>query len=237
METKETGCLVCAAPLEYRQERAPRACALCGKQADSDAACSAGHFVCDQCHRLGALDVIEQVCRASPGTDPVALANQLMKSPTVHMHGPEHHFLVPAVLLSTYCNAAGRSAERETLIAEARRRSDAVLGGFCGYWGACGAAVGVGIFFSLATGATPLSTKEWRLSNEATARVLTQVAKLGGPRCCKRDTFVCLEGAAALAQETLGVSLAPAERIVCRFSARNRECLKNDCPFFPAKGA
>ncbi|HEY3445695.1 MAG TPA: DUF5714 domain-containing protein [Myxococcales bacterium] len=231
---QKSGCLICGSALAYSQERSARTCALCGQPASSDAACTAGHFVCDGCHKKGALDVIESVCRASAETNPVALANQLMRSPTFHMHGPEHHFLVPAVLLTSFCNAAGRTAEKEKMLQEARRRSDAVLGGFCGFWGACGAAVGVGIFFSVATGATPLSTKEWRLSNEATARVLTEVARLGGPRCCKRDTFVSLEGAAKLAGEALGVSLAPAGKIVCRFSAQNRECLKQACPFFPA---
>lgn len=230
---KKSGCLICGAALEYRQERSAQACALCGQEARSDAACAAGHFVCDGCHKKGALDVIESVCRASAETDPVTLANQLMKSPTFHMHGPEHHFLVPAVLLTALCNASNRAAEKPKMLAEARRRSDAVLGGFCGFWGACGAAVGVGIFFSVATGATPLSTREWRLSNEATSKVLAQVAKLGGPRCCKRDTFVSLEGAAAISGEALGVALAPAGKIVCRFSAQNRECLKQDCPFFP----
>ncbi|MGC4113945.1 MAG: DUF5714 domain-containing protein [Myxococcales bacterium] len=228
----KSGCLVCGAALEYAQERSARTCALCDLEATADASCAAGHFVCDRCHKKGALDVIESVCRASAETDPIALANQLMKSPSFHMHGPEHHFLVPAVLLTATCNASNRAADKEKLLKEARRRSDAVLGGFCGFWGACGAAVGVGIFFSVATGATPLSTKEWRLSNEATARVLSQVAKLGGPRCCKRDTFVSLEGAAALTREALGIELAPAGKIVCRFSAQNRECLKTECPYF-----
>lgn len=230
---QKSGCLICGAALEYSQERASRSCTLCGQPATSDAACAAGHFVCDACHKKGALEVIEAVCIASAEKDPVALANQLMKSPTFHMHGPEHHFLVPAVLLTALCNASGRVGEKPRMLAEARKRSDAVLGGFCGFWGACGAAVGVGIFFSIATGATPLSTQEWRTSNTATAQVLSEIAKLGGPRCCKRDSFVSLQGAAALCKEALGVELAPAGKVVCRFSAQNRECLKKDCPFFP----
>ncbi len=32
----------------------------------------------------------------------MALAIRLMRLPAVKMHGPEHHFLVPAVLLAAY---------------------------------------------------------------------------------------------------------------------------------------
>lgn len=233
METKSDGCLVCGEALAYAQTRVPRECALCGESKASDATCARGHFVCDACHRTGAVDVIEKVCRASRDRDPVALANALMRSPAVHMHGPEHHFLVPAALLTTWCNVGEREHEKAKLLAEARRRAEAVVGGFCGFWGACGAAVGVGIFFSLATGATPLSTKAWQVANDATARVLSRIAQLGGPRCCKRDSFVALEGAAILANDVLGVSLAPQQAVRCAFSARNRECLKLACPYFP----
>jgi hypothetical protein len=32
------------------------------------------------------------------------MALNLMKNPQIKMHGPEHHFLVPAVLLAAYYN-------------------------------------------------------------------------------------------------------------------------------------
>ncbi|VUT25840.1 MAG: hypothetical protein MOIL_01256 [Candidatus Methanolliviera sp. GoM_oil] len=56
------------------------------------------------------------------------------------------------------------------------------LGGFCGYHGDCGAAVGTGIFISLITDATPLSKHEWKLSNLMTAKSLLSIANHGGPR-------------------------------------------------------
>ncbi len=62
------------------------------------------------------------------------------------MHGPEHHFLVPAVLLASYYDKPAFSEERASKIKEARRRAKAVLGGFCDSHGNCGAAVGVGIY-------------------------------------------------------------------------------------------
>ena len=75
------------------------------------------------------------------------------------MHGPEHHFLIPAVLLSAFYNVSGEPGEKEKKIKQARKRAENVLGGFCGFYGDCGAAVGTGIFVSVITGATPLSQK------------------------------------------------------------------------------
>ena len=63
------GCLVCGASLQYQQQPSPRACALCGRQADSEAACSGGYFVCDQCHlpgqELGDLTARRGIARAA----------------------------------------------------------------------------------------------------------------------------------------------------------------------------
>jgi hypothetical protein len=95
--------------------------------------------------------------------DPFELAKIIMNNVKVPMHGPEHHFIIPAVLLAAYYNVKGDLSEKRRKIKEARRRSSNVLGGFCGFYGDCGAAVGTGIFMSLITESTPLSVAEWRL--------------------------------------------------------------------------
>jgi len=94
-----------------------------------------GHFVCDRCHRLGADDAIQQYCTATSETDPVRIAITLMQNPTVHMHGPEHHFLVPAVLLAAYCNVTGQKEKKAKLIATARERAAIIPGGACWLYG------------------------------------------------------------------------------------------------------
>ncbi len=224
------GCLVCGAALEYAAVAAAVRCEYCGTTGESPVRCRDGHFVCDACHAAPARDVIERTCAASDSTDPVALATQLMRHPSVKLHGPEHHFLVPAVLVTAWCNARGDAPARPRLVAEARRRSDAVAGGFCGFQGACGAGVGVGIFVSLATGATPLARESWGLANRATGRALTVIGGLGGPRCCKRTTWLSLLTGVRLAREALGVKLegrGPA----CEWSDVNAECLEEACPF------
>ena len=101
--------------------------------------------------------------------------------------------MVGAVLLTAYKNCGGyeerggREAFEEAL-EEMRARGSEYPGGACGLWGCCGAAVSTGIFMSIITKATPLTGNSWRLSNEMTSRALGAVARLGGPRCCKRDS-------------------------------------------------
>jgi hypothetical protein len=227
------GCLVCGVELAYAGAASAATCVLCGVHEQSAVRCQDGHFVCDACHSGEAKDVIERACLGHAGRDPVALATALMRHPAVKMHGPEHHFLVPAVLLATWSNASV-SPDRKGLLAEARRRSDAVVGGSCGYNGACGSGVGVGIFASLATGATPRSTgTAWGKANRATAGALQVIGGVGGPRCCKRTSWLALLSGIRFAREELGVAL-DGRGPRCAFHVRNDDCLERDCPFYPA---
>jgi hypothetical protein len=165
----------------------------------------------------------------------VEIARIIMNSEQVAMHGPEHHFIVSAVLLTAYYNLKRDSKEKGRQIREARARASNVLGGFCGFYGDCGAAVGTGIFMSLVTGATPLSKSEWGLSNMVTARSLLSIAEHGGPRCCKRTTFLSIIQAVNFSRERLNVEMPVDENIKCDYNALNAECLANDCPFYSEK--
>ena len=226
------GCLVCGADLVYHGQARTLSCVLCREEFHAHAACANGHFICDTCHGLPALDLIERTCRASAETDPLRLADTLMKNPAVKMHGPEHHFLVPAVLITAFSSVHGDERKEERL-ATARKRAEDVKGGFCGFHGTCGAAMGAGIACSVLTGATPLAREEWRLANLMTAACLTAIGEAGGPRCCKRDTFLALLAGREFLNRHLGAGLPVGRRPVCSFSGNNRECLGTDCPFFP----
>jgi hypothetical protein len=175
--------------------------------------------------------MIEKVCIHSESTKPVQLAISLMNAPTVAMHGPEHHFLVPAVLLTTYYNQKNARKEKERKIRIARQRAENVLGGFCGFYGACGAGIGTGIFISLVTDSSPLSREAWGLSNKMTGESLRCIGALGGPRCCKRDTFMSLKTARKFLKQNLETILDVPDTIICEFSDFNQECLEENCPF------
>jgi hypothetical protein len=154
-----------------------------------------------------------------------------MKAPSVSMHGPEHHFLVPAVLLTAHYNQAGNPHEKEKKIKVARGRAENVLGGFCGFYGACGAGIGTGIFISLITNSTPLSRQTWGMANQMTAESLRCIGALGGPRCCKRDTFMALKTAKKFAKQRFQIALDVPDTITCEFNEFNHECLEESCPF------
>jgi hypothetical protein len=115
-----TGCLICGSDLVYEKQPRERACSICGEKQSTIVACTAGHFVCDRCHSLGALDLIEQFCRTTALEDPLAIACVLMRNPAIKMHGPEHHSLVPAVLLTTYYNHRQASEKKVRALPQAR---------------------------------------------------------------------------------------------------------------------
>ncbi len=226
----ESGCLVCGGELVYLAASEPMTCALCGAVRASPARCAAGHYACDACHAAPARDVIERACAASDERDPIALAVRLMRQPSVKMHGPEHHFLVPAVLLAAWSNARGEPGLRASRVAEARRRAEPVLGSFCGIQGACGAGIGAGIFVAIASGSTPLRGPERGLSNRMTARALDVISRTEGARCCKRESFLAILAAARFARAHLGADL-PARGPACEWTGSNRECAGDACPF------
>jgi uncharacterized protein DUF5714 len=232
MEEHRSGCLVCGRSLEYLRQAEPMTCARCGAVHASAARCEGGHFVCDACHSRSAKDAIERFCLATESTDPLEIARTLMRLPELALHGPEHHFLVAGALAAAHANARETPAEKARLLGEARRRSEPVAGGFCGFQGACGAAVGVGIYVSLATGATPLATEGWALANGATAKALGALARVGGPRCCKRTSFLALLAAVQYARAHLGVEMGGRGE-ACEHSELNAECIRTRCPFYP----
>jgi hypothetical protein len=229
----KNNCLICGAELKYTSAYRPVTCALCKQKFDTNVQCLQGHYVCDACHSLPASDFIARFCITSELTDPVKQAIMVMRNELIAMHGPEHHFLVPAVLLSAYYNVTDNQPIKEEKIKIAQKRAANVLGGFCGFYGDCGAAVGVGIFISVMTGATPLSINEWRLSNLATGRSLITIAENGGPRCCKRNTMLALQGAIEFVKEQFGVTLPVNGTIRCEFTGLNKQCIKEKCKFYP----
>ncbi len=100
----------------------------------------------------------------------------------------------------------------------------------CGFWGACGAGVSAGMFVSIVTGSTPLAKDEWGLSNKMTSSALGAIGEVGGPRCCKRDSYISIIKAVEFSKEHLGVEMELGE-VKCVHSTQNNQCIKERCPF------
>jgi hypothetical protein len=171
-------------------------------------------------------------CLASKEIEPYELMLELMALPTVAMHGPEHHILLPVALLTALCNATGRT-DLAPLLEEANKRSLQVPGGACGAWGICGAAIGAGIFSSIVLKSSPLAEKSWELSGQLTAKCADSISKQGGPRCCKRDCYTAILEAIVYCNEQFDVNFT-LPNIICHFFANNKSCKMNECRFFPS---
>ncbi len=221
-------CLVCGAPLTYLEKDELMECAVCHKKDSSKTICKNGHYVCNDCHTNG-IDALIGVCLAEDSKNPIEIVRKLMALPFCHMHGPEHHIIVGSALLTSYKNAGGEIELKKSL-AEMQSRGKKVPGGACGYWGACGAGISAGMFVSIVTDSTPLKNKEWGLSNQMTSNALGAIASLGGPRCCKRNSYTAIIQAVEFAKMHLGVDME-LDKIKCSHSNENNQCIKERCPF------
>ena len=228
----KTGCLICGLELTYLSADGKLRCEYCGKTFDADVCCINNHYICDRCHSLEPNGLIEQYCRTTQLKDPHRIAITLMKNPLINMHGPEHHFLVPAALLAAWYNKHKNTVLKDAAIITARRRAEDLKGGVCGSLGACGAAIGTGIFISLITGATPLSREEWRLANLMTSESLKVIAENGGPRCCKRNSFLAIDAVISYLKTHFATELAVDNKIICEFAILNPECLGEECCYY-----
>ncbi|HJJ31677.1 MAG TPA: DUF5714 domain-containing protein [Methanocorpusculum sp.] len=230
----ENGCILCGDEIIYLDSAKKQTCAVCGKEFESNAVCRMGHYVCDTCHSEAAYAVIKYVCLSSTSKNPVEIMEEIIKSPAVHVHGPEYHVIVSSVLLTAYHNAGGK-LDLESALTAAKMRGMKIIGGFCGLAGACGAGIASGIFLSIALKTNPLSEKNWGLGMQLTSACLGEIGKCGGPRCCRRDSLTSIKTTAEFVKKEFGIGMELPEKIVCRHSADNHECLKEKCPYFPTK--
>ncbi len=228
MREKED-CGICGTPLRYCTEPVPMDCQYCGQKHDALIYCPNHHYVCDTCHKGQASEIALKVLRASDSKDPMALFEKIVAHPSVSMHGPEHHAIVAAVIVSAARNS-GHSIPFKA-VESALRRGEKVPGGWCGFYGACGAAIGVGAAVSVLTEATPLTGKPRTLALRATSEALAGIAD-DDPRCCKRAGRKAIEAAIGYLDQHLGIALSKGDDTDCTHSHRNKECPGERCPYF-----
>lgn len=161
------------------------------------------------------------------------MLTRLMDMEGLPIHCPYHHFIMPAALLTQ--TAVLENTDEgifEKWLETAEERAKTVPAGFCGECGTCGSAVGVGIFLSVYTGATPKTMESWQHVNEATGISLLKIAKYPGPRCCKRTSFLAADAGVDYINEHYGIGLTKDDKPKCTYHSRNAECLEKVCPFY-----
>ncbi len=221
-------CLICKAPLEYLNEDIQMECVVCHKKEPSKTRCAGGHYVCNECHTKG-IDSVFGVCLTETSKNPIDILNKMMKLPFCHMHGPEHHIMVGAALLTAYKNTGG-NINLEKALTEMKNRGQSVPGGACGFWGACGAGISTGMFISIISDSTPLANEPFGFSNKMTAKSLEAIGTVGGPRCCKRDAYLSVLSAIDFVKEHFGIEMEKT-KVACEFSPKNNQCIGKRCPF------
>jgi hypothetical protein len=222
-------CGVCARPLVYSTESVAKKCAICGKEEKTNIYCPEGHYICDVCHSKAAIEVLKQVLAATKSTDPAEIIEQVMAHPSVPMHGPEHHAIVPAAIIAAVRNTG--YPVTAGAIEKAIERASKVPGGWCGLYGDCGAAVGTGIAVSVLTNATPLTGKERSLALGATSFALSRMLD-SQPRCCKRASRTAVDAAVDYLNDKLGIRLEKSRGVSCTYTVRNQQCAKAECPYY-----
>jgi len=234
-ETKDcdhfTDCMICGAELIYSETSSLETCYICGKKSMTNALCSQGHYICDGCHSYSSYAPIYAYLRESLEKDPIKLFEDVIRMPKVHMHGPEHHFIIPLVLLTAFRNCGGKLNYDSSML-EAYKRASQAPGGICGNWGVCGAAAGAGIYASIILGSNPLNKEVWPVPQKLASDILARLSGIGGPRCCKRTGRVAIQMAAKFTSQLCGVEIKTGHAS-CGYFLRNRECIKEDCPYYP----
>lgn len=222
-------CVICGEPLEYLEKDIVMECVICHRKEYSKIRCSHGHYVCNDCHMRG-LNQIIGLCMENTSDDPLEILAEMMAQPFSHIQGPEHHVMVGASLLTAYRNAGGEIDLRPALV-EMMRRGKSVPGGICGFWGTCGAGIGASTFASIVFGTTPMSDESLKLGFKLNAKIIDEIGELGGPRCCKRSSFISILKGIDFAEEHLGVKMKRSD-VNCTFSGPNMACIGERCPFF-----
>lgn len=220
-------CVVCGA--ELIQVNTEAICTFCGQKTPARYLCVAGHHICEECQLADWPQVVERVCEGSHDTDPVSIANLIMKHPMSVMHSPQHHIMVTAAVLAAMRNK-GLHPLNPGRIASAIERTKGIPLASCGTRGECGAAICVGTLVSILTGATYQKDHERSLALQASAEALIAIAQAGGPRCCKQSVYLSLETASIVLKRELDIDLPVMPH--CEFSARNEECKKEWCQYY-----
>lgn len=221
-------CPICGFELIESEKLA--VCSFCGTTEEADYICPNGHYQCEDCRLSTQTEIIERVCLNTKQTNPIEIANLIMKHPTFNQYGVEHHELVAPVVLAAIRNANGADVSNGKIKAAIKRGSKIPYGA-CGTMGTCGACVSAGIAVGIITGSNYLKDKERNLTLKTTATALLKLTELGGPRCCKFSTYASILSAWEIAQSNLQLNL-PEFTVKCNFQGKLKECHLDKCPYY-----
>lgn len=229
----KSGCMICGKPLTILSDPKVLSCHYCGKEERVECCCEDGHFVCDQCHIHAAADIIENVCLTTKERDVIKILKTLRAHPDFPTHGPHHHPMVPGILLAAYRNNGGPISDEQ--IITGIKRGTLIPGASCSFFGVDGAAVGVGVAFSVILGATPFAGVNRQQVQKIVIRVAAKIAENPFARCCQRECWTALKEAEAIAEELTPYAIPAEEELVCDQFRSADHCSGAKCPLMPRR--
>lgn len=103
-------------------------------------------------------ELIIAECMKTGSTNPYEIFHTIAQKDYVRIHGPEHHVLDGACILTALYNAGGKidlNHALQKLMNEGLR----MPGAACGLWGVCGAVTSIGAALAIIDATGPLSTE------------------------------------------------------------------------------
>ena len=169
--------------------------------------------------------------REEKSTDPGRIFRSMAGRDYISMHGPEHHVLDGACILTAYANAGG-DIDLEEGLRQLFEEGLKMPGAMCGLWGVCGAVPSIGAALAIIDETGPLSTDgTWGEHMSFTAKAIGALGSVNGPRCCKRDAMLAFKYGVEYVNDHYAAGLEYEEQ-QCEFSEMNAQCIGQRCPFF-----
>jgi hypothetical protein len=170
------------------------------------------------------------ICLTTPETDMIALLQEIRGHPAIPLHGPEHHMLVPGVILAAYRNLGGEVSPEMLRTALRRGRSGARR--LVRLHRGLRRRAGCGHRLQPAPGGQ--SGEGRRTPTGAANHPGGAPGTIGfaAARCCQRDSWLALTKAAELSRDYLPIALRAEAPLYCTQARQNRECLGTACPLW-----
>lgn len=223
-------CLKCKGKLIHKTEWSYAKCVSCGIREKTQIFCDNDHYYCNTCASKEVIHKLYDMLPDLQGENPSDIAEKLFVECGISGNSP--HPLTTAAFLTAYKNLTNKISDADVL--NGVTKAVQIPGGWCGYYGCCGAAVGLGVAFAIIKGATPMNDRERSLANLVTAEGLKVVAEQGGPRCCIGSVRGVLELSEKLAEENLDITFPERKGSFkrCWQSHFNDDCKKSRCKYY-----
>ena len=172
-----------------------------------------------------AMLIIQDIVKEE-GNDPARIFRRMAQKEYMNMHGPEHHVLDGACILTAYRNAGGK-IDLEQALSQILVQGLRMPGAMCGLWGVCGAISSIGAALAIIDSEDGTWGEHMRFTSEA----ISALGAVNGPRCCKRDAMLAFRHSVEYINSHYDVKL-DYKYHPCEFSDRNRQCIHGRCPFY-----